>query len=136
MKNKHPWNYGKKMGEMPKKHRIKISSALKGKKTWNTGLTKETDIRLKRQSVNVSGVVKFSGGGNITFYSPVLNKIKLNTTAAILPFMLLIILDLDFSKLEKKDIALYGLCQGVAKTTRSLSAIGVASEISKATLWR
>jgi hypothetical protein len=53
MKNKHPWNYGKKMGAMPEEQRIKISNANKGTKTWNTGLTKETDPRVNEMSKKI-----------------------------------------------------------------------------------
>jgi hypothetical protein len=35
------------------------------------------------QSANVSGVIKFNGNGNITFYNITSNKIKFNTTAAL-----------------------------------------------------
>jgi hypothetical protein len=52
--NKHTWNFGKKMGAMPEAQRIKISNANKGTKTWNTGLTKETDPKVKEMSKKIA----------------------------------------------------------------------------------
>ena len=42
-----PWNKGIKTGQIP-------SNSWKGKKAWNSGLTKETDDRVKRYGLNVS----------------------------------------------------------------------------------
>ena len=39
-------------------HKRKISKSLKGHKGWNEGLTKETDVRVKRAASNISAGLK------------------------------------------------------------------------------
>ena len=50
----HPWNYGHRGGHLSKDHKEKIGLSQIGRKGWNAGLTKETDIRVYKTSKKIA----------------------------------------------------------------------------------
>lgn len=58
MKGKIPWNKNMKLGPCSESTKIKLREMFKGRLPWNTGLTKETDERVRKMGRNVSVALK------------------------------------------------------------------------------